>query len=139
MVFSIFSKTPWLWFSSSWPKPQSYDLLHGFNKAPKIAVFFFLVFFPKLHGYDLLLLHGFFQSSQNHLLLPSRTFKFMVFLFLDFSKAPKVPKAMLLLFLIIFQDSMAMLFFFLVETSKSCYSFSWPYLQSHGLLLLDFA
>jgi hypothetical protein len=32
---------------------------------------------------------------------------------------------MLLLFLVIFQNSMAMLFFFLVETSNLCFFFSW--------------
>ncbi len=135
--FLVFSKTPWLWFSSSWPKPQSYDiLLHGFFQSSQNCGFFLRSFFfqnswlwssyswPKLQS-CCLVLHGFFQSSQNHFLLRSRTFKFMVFFFLDFSKAPKVPKDMLLLFLVIFQNSMAMLFFFLVETSNLCFFFSW--------------
>ncbi len=117
---------------------------------------------PQSHG---LVFHGFFQSSQSHLLLPSRTLKAMIFFFLDFSKDPKVvvfyfmvfskaskaPKVVLFLFLIFFQNSMAMVFFFLVKTSKSWSSFSWffakfpksfsyfsPYLQNHGFSLFEF-
>jgi len=97
----FFSKTPWLWSFSSWSKLQSCGLV----------------------------LHGFFQISQNHLLLYGRTLKAMIFFFLDFSKAPKVvvfsfmvfskaPKVVLFLFLVFFQNSMAMVFILLGQNFK---------------------
>jgi hypothetical protein len=68
-----------------------------------------------------------------------------------FSKAPKAPKVVLFLFLVFFQNSMIVVFFFLAETSKLWSSFSWFFLkfpnlsssswsypQSHGLLLPGF-
>ncbi len=106
-----------------------------FSKDPKVVVFFFLVFFqnymvcfsfswPKPQGCHLVF-HGFFQSSQSHFFLPSHTLEVMVFFFLDFSKAPKAPKAVFFLFLVFFQNSMVMVFFFLAKTSKLWSSFSW--------------
>jgi hypothetical protein len=67
-----------------------------------------------------------------------------------FSKAPKAPKVVFFLFLIFFQNSMVVVFLFLAETLKlwSSFSwffpkfpkssFSWLYLQIHGLLLPGF-
>jgi len=75
MVFLlVFSKTPWLWSSSSWAKSQS-CVLHGFFQISQSCGLFLLSFFPKLHGYDLL--------------LPSQNLKVVVLFFMGFSKAPK--------------------------------------------------
>ncbi len=101
----FFSKTPWLWSSSCQPKPQHRGLV----------------------------LHGFFQTSQNLFLLIGCTFKAMVFFFLNFQKLPKLfssfswffpklpqlPKLCSSYSWFFFQNSMDVVFLFLVETSKS--------------------
>ncbi len=76
VFFLVFSKTPWLWSSSSWPKSQSCGLLlHGFFQSSQSCGLFLPSFFPKLHGYDLF--------------LPSQNLKVVVLFFMGFSKAPK--------------------------------------------------
>jgi len=82
----FFSKTLWLWSFSSWSKLQSCGLV----------------------------LHGFFQISQNHLLFYGCTFKAMIFFFLDFSKAPKVVVFSFMVFILLGWNFKVMVFFFMV-------------------------
>ncbi len=119
MVFFFLVETSKLWSYSLW----------FFPKLPKLSSSSWL--YLQSHG---LLLPGFFQNSQSCCLLLH-----------GFSKAPKV---VLFLFVVFFQNSIVVVFFFMAETLKLWSSFSWffpkfpnlsssswPYPQSHGLLL----
>ncbi len=124
--YCFFSRTLWLWSSSSWPKSQSCGLLlHGFFQSSQSCGLFLPSFFPKLHGYGLF--------------LPSRNLKVVVLFFMGFFKAPKAifsswlyPQSPDLFLLGFFQSSQSccLLHHVFFQSSQSS--------QSYVLLILGF-